>query len=280
MKKEIPVIFSTDMVQAILAGRKTMTRRVVKPQPDPEGEITFMQNAPLDWQGEWHPWKWDTEQGESISKDCPYGKVGDILFVRESWKMAMWDFNDSELTIEYADAEKIDYILPESEGSIDTAYDWMVKQFQKLLFKEIIAPESEEEECPMVFTGKKHPLSPSIHLPKWCSRIWLEVTDVRVERLHNISPADACDEGIEYWNIDGDALEGGELQADFKNYTWTEKKEEDPNYEDRYSPTFASCVDSFRTLWQSINEEESWNANPWVWVISFKVLSTNGRPTE
>lgn len=110
---------------------------------------------------------------------------------------------------------------------------------------------------------------PSIFMPKVAARIWLQITDIKVQRLQDITPGDACDEGIEYWNIDVDAFEGGELQADFKNYTWRD----DESYADYHFPTFANCIDSFRTLWQSINGEESWNKNPWVWVISFKQIT-------
>lgn len=224
MRKEIPILFSTPMVQAILDGRKTMTRRAIKPQPDQEGSVSFMANPPLDWKGEWYPWKWDTSEGESIAKNCPYGHPGDIMWVRESFQ-------------EYGGCIFFKADGPEiNEGPLGCANKW----------------------------------KPSIHMPKSACRIWLEVINVRVERLHDITPGAACDEGIEYWNIDGESMEGGELQADFKNYTWTEKKENDPNYNDRYFPTFANPVDSFRTLWQSINGFESWEANPWVWVIEFK----------
>ena len=82
--KEIPILFSTPMVQAILAGRKTMTRRIIKPQPGTD--VSYMANEPLDWVGQWYPWKWDTEEGETIQKNCPYGQPGDLLWVRETFR--------------------------------------------------------------------------------------------------------------------------------------------------------------------------------------------------
>lgn len=96
--KERPIIFSTSMVQAILEGRKTHTRRIVKPQPDPDGEgAEFMPVAPvLDWEqiynDIWKPWHWETSEGESISKFCPYGMVGDVLWVRETWMRYKGEF--------------------------------------------------------------------------------------------------------------------------------------------------------------------------------------------
>lgn len=234
MTKEIPILFSTPMVQALLAGRKTQTRRIMKPH---------------------HRWLWENWEGESILKDCPYGQPGDLLWVRESWNICI----KSELAPD-------DPYMQRNDGIPEGQWVWVYK-----------AGSTHETNTEHPEWGKKL-WKPSIYLPKAAARIWLEVTGVRVERLQNISPGDACDEGINYWNIDPEAMEGGELQADFENYTWSEKKENDPNYEDRYFPTFANPVDSFRSLWQSINGPESWEANPWVWVVEYKVLSTTGKP--
>lgn len=162
---------------------------------------------------------------------CPYGRPGDILWVREMF------FRNGDEYIYRADGT-------------------CCEQF---------------EQCECDEVGKPK-WKPSIHMPKDACRIFLKVTDIRVERLQDISPGDACDEGIEYWNIDGDALEGGELQADFKNYMWRD----DEKYEDYHFPTYASCIDSFKSLWQSINGIESWEANPWVWVVSFKKIKKPG----
>lgn len=209
MRKEIPILFSTSMVQAILDDRKSMTRRVVKPQPDENG-VEFMPNAPsLDWEQVykdiWRPWIWDTEEGESIMKDCPYGQPGDLLWVRESWCK--------------------------------------------------ITNASKEEDNRLHYrasTGKNNfTWKPSIHMMKSDARIWLQVTDVRVERLNDISEEDAIAEGILKINT-----------GYYKNYL----------YDTGGIPPFAS----FRSLWQSINGPESWDANPWVWVVSYKVVSKMG----
>lgn len=86
--KERPILFSTPMVQAILNGTKSVTRRIIKPQPDENG-ISFMKNAPLNWEShykeEWKPYFFDDDNGERHAIHCPYGEAGDILWVRETW---------------------------------------------------------------------------------------------------------------------------------------------------------------------------------------------------
>lgn len=209
MKKEIPILFSTPMVQAILASRKTMTRRVIKEKHGLTAEAI-------------------ANHGGS----CPYGKPGDILWVRETWSEPQL-FDGAEPAFVYR-----------ANGDIQRHG-----------------------------RGK---WKPSIFMPKQASRIWLEVIDIRVERLHEINVYDAGDEGVEYYNVDHEALEGGEFVADYKNYEWRD----DPQYEDYHFPTYANPIDSFFSLWRKINGNESFNNNPWVWVVSFKVSSTTGKPKE
>jgi hypothetical protein len=232
MKKEIPILFSTQMVQAILAGRKTMTRRIVKNE-----HVLYQLDV-----NKWLPKNYENGEGDW----CPYGKPSDLLWVREKW-----------------------YAI-EREG--------MGIGNQFIVFENEWLNNDVDESSPyrQLDNFYKWGCHPSIHLSKSVSRIWLEVTDIRVERLQNISVYDAGDEGVEYWNVDADAFEGGELVADYKNYMWRD----DENYADYHFPTFANPIESFRTLWQSINGIESWDVNPWVWVVSFKVLSTTGRPIE
>lgn len=220
MKKERPILFSTPMVQAIMAGRKTMTRRLVKPQPADDTEIAFMPNEPLNWQGEWCPYMWMTEEGESVAKHCPYGQPGDLLWVREKFTIIGSD------------------IVRGGEGEI------------------------LEENHIYCFKGQKLPhienlykWKPSIHLPKAAARIWLEVINVRAERLQDITEEDAIAEGVEQ-NRDG---------------SWHDYIATDRLWQDAAKPSFIS-------LWMKINGDESWKANSWVWVVSFKIISTTGKP--
>jgi hypothetical protein len=233
--KERPILFSTEMVRAILDGRKTMTRRIVSAKNSFFGGLYGLKFSDLDFNSAkvdhlFAPvyLKVDLPAMETRHRIFPKYDVGDILWVRESAY-----FHKQEGRWYYKATDPL-------TDSIEYGYRW----------------------------------KPSIHVPKIASRIYLEITNIKAERVQDISPGDACDEGVNYWNVDADAFEAGELQADFQNYTWKDNR----NYADYHFPTFANCIDSFRTLWQSINGEESWNKNPWVWVIEFKILSTTGRP--
>ena len=101
------------------------------------------------------------------------------------------------------------------------------------------------------------PWRPSIHMPRWASRITLEITDIRVERLQEISEDDAKAEGVEPWVI-GDG---------WREYGLP------PDVEAAGTHPLRSARDSFASLWESINGPGSWKANPWVWVIEFRRVS-------
>jgi hypothetical protein len=184
-KKERPILFSTPMVQAILEGRKTMTRRVMKLQPG-DGEHYECLGG--------NEWAYMSVGGMSGPYTCPYGNVGDILWVRETF------FNDADF------GEPPAYVY-----------------------------KADNEDYPRGSSVWK----PSIFMPKEAARIWLEIVDVKVERLQDISRGDAMSEGCPF-----------------------------PNMAKETSP----CA-WFSKLWQKINGEESWNENPFVWCISFKVIS-------
>ena len=230
--KQHPILFSTPMVQAILEGRKTQTRRIVKPQPDENG-VTFMPVAPcLDWEqiynDIWTPWLWDTEQGERIHKECPYGQVGDVLWVRETWrKYQTFDDNGSlngEDIVEFAADKPRMLVMSDGDG-----------------FQMYNKDGSE----------KYIPWKPSIFMPRAACRIFLGITDIRVERLQDISVRDVFAEGA-----------GREVRQ--MSLYGADAKRQQEIYAGSYS-----------RLWVSINGEQSWKDNPWVWVISFKRI---GKP--
>ncbi len=185
--KERPILFSAPMVRAILDGRKTVTRRLVKPNPHKvDGGVPFT-DAPA--------WA-HAEPGSAVMR-CPYGVRGDRLYVRETWSAPhAYDHLPPRLIPKDA---RIHYAATEDRGG--------------LLWR------------------------PSIHMPRWASRITLEVTGVRVERLQDISEADALAEGVS-------AI--------------------------LYEMRRATPRCDFQALWQSINGPDSWAANPLVWVIEFK----------
>lgn len=205
MKKEIPILFSTDMVLAKIEGRKTMTRRIVK-----GAALRWLDGAPF-------PPEFVADPDNGL---CPYGKPGDWLYTRETWQ------HTDCINLNRED-ENAGYIYKASENG----RDW----------------ESNTD-------GWRW--KPGIHLPKIGSRLWDEVVAVRIERLHDITQEDAEKEGLQF-----DWSEGKQ----FKNYT-------NNKFE------LGDSRQSFATLWEKINGKESWDANPWVWVVEFKVLSTTGKP--
>ena len=209
-----PILFSTEMAQAILEGRKTQTRRLhgldeIKKNPN---DWTFYYFSKDDKRTFAHFRKQEDNKIKSIFGTSPY-QIGDILWVRESF------FNCSSF-----------------------------KEYP--LFSEIKGNFCYKTND---FIGG-HKWKPSIHMPKEAARIFLEVTNVRVERLKDISEEDAIEEGIEIIHYAENIL------PVFRNYLLKEKK-------GTLNPRL-----SFRTLWEKINGEDSWDANPWVWVYEFKVV--------
>lgn len=212
--KERPILFSGAMVRAILEGRKTVTRRVVQPQP---GDLFRSFGELQDDQKHGYGF----HDGERFWRS-PYGKPGDRLWVREAflpdpdadhWS---WDNHDCSYYEWNGCGSKIAYVP---------------KAMQK------------PEHCIYREGWDGHELAwrPSIHMPRWASRILLEITDVCVERLQDISEQQALAEGVRSC-----------------------EHELDPHGND-YSP-----YELFSALWVSINGHDSWHANPWVWVVEFK----------
>lgn len=240
--KERPILFQGAMVRAILAGTKTQTRLAVKPQP----EQRPMPSGTLAW--DWHnPPKvtlarWVTEDGfaAEMAKYCPYGQPGDRLAVRETWQYADWT-DDGYPWIGYqADGAKelIERGIPEEWG-------------ERLM--DIWADLSREANFNIDKRAADRRWRPSIHMPRWASRIKLEITAVRVERLQAISEADATAEGIVREVRDPGLGRGGR-----PGWRWADNE---------YA---GSAVHGYELLWNSINGPGSWDANPWVWVVEFK----------
>lgn len=222
--KERGMIFNSEMVRAILEGRKTQTRRMIKrvegavsfsPEWDINGEEIFVVLGEKDHTG------MNPVLG-AIS--CPFGSVGDRIWVRETFQGPLFDYDQMESYLE--DSSKFE--TPE--------------------FCQYAADGGPRPEYCDADDNLRHGWRPSIHMPRWASRITLEITGVRVERLNSISQEDAQAEGMELtgWRPTySDPDSGGEV--------WTP-------------------YDNFAQLWESIYGEESWKNNPWVWVIEFKRL--------
>ncbi|GKL11206.1 hypothetical protein ACYA2W_22960 [Klebsiella pneumoniae] len=205
------MIFNGEMVRAILDGRKTQTRRPIKWKQTRFTEIGEREDG-----SKW-PWSEDAERACDFWHPCPFGAVGDRIWVRETF----CPVDDTQ----YGGEKRVDYrATPRYEASHPAGWDSAPNDAEALKWR------------------------PSIHMPRWASRILLEITDVRVERLNAISQEDARAEGI----IDGGCLNCGEPEP-----CGCANPEPD-------------ATDAFAYLWQSIYGQESWNANPWVWVIEFE----------
>lgn len=185
---EKPILFNAEMVNAILSGRKTQTRRIIS-------EKTLHLFGVAASAGECHPIELCDQRSQSYYLDfCPLGKPGDQLWVREAFAAGLC----TESTLAYRATHKTE----------DLEEGW----------------------------GETIKWTPSIHMPRWASRINLLITGVRVERLQDISDADASAEGCKI-----SSMQSGDCLSDM-----------------------------FARLWKSIYGDESWQANPWVWVIEFE----------
>lgn len=208
--KEKPILFNSEMVRAILDGRKTQTRRPIKVQPNPK----LVAGAELVDRF----WCWLSGHDGSIAGKilktghCPFGQPGDQLWVRETF---------------YCD-------MPEGEP---------IEERRKELCYRVDVPSGRFQDAGYWSETGSY-WRPSIHMPRWASRITLEVTGVRVERVKEISEADARAEGVE------------ESSAWFKD-----------GHRNTYIP-------SFHRLWEQ-TYPGSWERNDWVWVVEFKVLTAD-----
>jgi len=217
--KERPILFNTAMVLAILSGRKTQTRRIAqvsyeKGMNNPvvrgkSGDVSSVHFQP------------------GLDNCCPFGRIGDRLWVRETWSVISHSFNDDGLMVDWEPDRTAVPIkeMPFGNGfysghaiyRADGDMEW-----------------ADDDGC----HDERSHWKPSIHMPRSACRIILEITGLRVEHLHDISEGDALAEGI---------------------------------------PEVLKCespVDEFRMIWEQTGGD--WATNPWIWVIGFKVLTTNG----
>ncbi|HCL5074640.1 TPA: hypothetical protein N2F43_003984 [Salmonella enterica] len=227
--KERGMIFNGEMVRAILEGRKTQTRRPVKPQPELTQKSGFSWNGVVYGAG-----SNDRETNRNFAHaKCPFGNPGDRIWVRETWAFlgnedgCCVDWNDNLCKGDEKTAARIYRASCEQRAgdygmwSIPDDADWK--------------PHTENQK----FEGAWRP---SIHMPRWASRITLEITDVRVERLHSISEEDAQAEGVQ-----------------------------PACYE--ITPPEAAYRASFGEVWRGIYGDKSWDVNSWCWVIEFKRIA-------
>jgi hypothetical protein len=210
--KEKPILFRTEMVRALLDGRKTQTRRVIKPQPKTDGLQGVYPDLYNHEPNRWAFWLPDNRMTEPRIWECPYGQVSDHLWVRETFKYTDFDLRD---------AGKLPHRC-EVEYKLNGIRKWVLATTDT----QIVIPDKWR---------------PSIFMPRWASRITLEITGIKVQRIYEISPQDIEAEGIKQLHF-----------------------------------TTGVCLVSlpqFKLIWDSINGKKyPWSSNPWVWVIEFKKL--------
>jgi len=210
--RERPILFSGPMVRAILEGRKQQTRRVIKhrhafklhPDKITVERLAELRNAPVSI-----PVADEPDAVAYLRDVCPHGQPGDRLWVRETW------YCDVSLANE---TERLECLYYRADGECCD-----------------VIPE-----CQCADVGKVR-WRPSIHMPRWASRITLELTGVRVERVQDIGDQDALWEGVPV---------GGQHGGDL--------------------------VKTFHKIWDELNAKRGfgWDVNPWVWVLEFKVLES------
>lgn len=219
--KEYPIIFSTKMTEAILKGEKTQTRRIIKQQPIIDVDKLPGNLTGVIYKNEYYVIQNLIDRPDlSLSIECPYGQPGDLLWVREPFMYSYFYPDNGQVIVKYKTGE---------QRLIENYPYWiLVKNFNKW--------------------------KPSIHMPKAAARLWLEITNIEVQRLQDINENQAIAEGV-----------GAGFQM---NSGW-------PDYlnikNGICSLTQDSARMSFSSLWDSIHGPSSWNQNPWVWVVHFKI---------
>lgn len=235
--KSRPILFNGPMVQAILDGWKTVTRRIIKLPPGivpSDVALTRIQDGFLDGQ---RPVFGIGDEPNAFSMRCPYGQSGDRLWVRETWR--------------------IDGLS--RRGALEIGR----RHTDGLSFRADMEGDRSCDDCPWI---------PSIHMPRWASRITLEIVRVRVERLQDITNGDAKLEGADCMQeLPGFNVETH--QCGHCGKTW-----------DKHIGHVLVCPPAgsgklfdrwthrghFANIWESIYGPGSWEANPWVWVVEFR----------
>ncbi|HFD6847640.1 TPA: hypothetical protein ACF3LB_001389 [Enterobacter hormaechei] len=222
------MIFNSDMVRAILDGRKTQTRRIIKDCTVGRDPISKFIQIGKKFIG-----CYPEDVPELIRECCPYGVPGDRIWVRETFQGPLFDFEQME------------------------AYQEDSSKFKK---PEFCVYKADGKPAPEFFDADDNlhcGWRPSIHMPRWASRITLEITGVRVEQLKSISEEEARSEGV----------------ARLREGFWK-------HYQPGWTQHQLSARGSFATLWDSIYGFGDWDRNPWVWVVEFKRIEGDDHATN
>lgn len=237
--KESPILFNAEMVRAVLDGRKTQTRRIIKPQPEMVTEKSIKS-----WAGDPETLK---ELLERNNRGCPYGQRGDRLWVKETWRpeiahlCAMDACDCADVFVRYA-----------AGGPGKTFFDRDIP-----------------DDWLMPKAAAKGNIS-RLFIPRWASRITLEIVSVRVERLLSISDEDAIAEGCYTDDEYSDMAGGADVWPCLCDGYQVHEHGSLAGASEVGCHSCNSPKKRFSQLWQWINGFDSWDANPWVWVVEFK----------
>lgn len=233
-KRERPIIFNAEMVRAVLNGSKTQTRRIIQERHLYSGGRAA---------GNWPVHMPEGEEGENArlwaANNSPFGAIGDQLYVRETWAVVTHAFDNDGLMVDYVPdrPSKVVHEKPFGRGyysghtiyAADGSFMW-----------------GDDDG----YVDGRSCWKPSSVMPRWASRITLEITGVRVERLHEISGQDALKEGLHQLPVSGRYCIQPGMQY--------------------FGGASFDAKEVYSWLWESIYGDGSWQANPWVWVIEFK----------
>jgi hypothetical protein len=236
---EYPILMNGESVRAILEGRKTQTRRLVRPQP-----VGCFRGWVDRDKG---PRAWFNSEPTSQESYCPYGQPGDRLWVRETWGYRGGSWNNHTPKVQ-------NFLIAYRADKSQITFSRSAETFKSLAKQRPRKIDEDDWDWKDYLSRYWKSWRSSTHMPRWASRITLEITDVRVQRLQDISEEDAKAEGVKQRSI-----------STWWNY-----------FEDCY---LSSAQQSFSSLRQSINGKnkpgedwDAWDANPWVWAVTFKVV--------
>lgn len=258
-----PILFSGPMVRAILDGRKTQTRRLIKWN----NELPVF-CGPRGCGSDPTCWGWeDHDYGDWITLEKDPGQrmgwrdlqasvsVGDRLWVREAWRVGAWHYNNSEIAVDYCDGPR---------------KEWLGVDDPDILHRLIDQSRADAEKAKVPLWDSYYEYSwgpgagpcrwrPSIHMPRWASRLTLTVTDVRAQRLQDISEEDAIAEGLQHFNEDCLLHYSGTCQHEKEWFSDFDRWDTEP-------------IEAYRMLWDSLNAKRApWDSNPWVAAYTFTV---------
>lgn len=244
-----PILFNAPMVRAILEGRKTQTRRIVKPPRGYQSPEDFHEYAKI---AHTTGGVVVEQGGNDLPLPCPFGQPGDRLWVRETFAIE--------------DPREYWYEDPRKGITPDRPWQWRDDEWGN---RPLIPHYRADGIDPHIVDDDQMDMGddctrwrPSIHMPRWASRITLAITGVRVERLNDISEDDAKAEGIKSVTKDGSLVKYGIPDRDGlpgdddDGWPW-QRWDKDPRV-------------AFLRLWEAVYGQESVVANPWVWVVEFK----------